>query len=130
MEDASIPKVWHNYGFDRHVIGSHGINVQGFGGDTMQMARLWDSSRMIKGGYSLEGLTRELDLGIPTHKHTIKHLFGYRKTTKEGTEGKVLFLPPLRELQENPKYVGPWIEYSAFDAESTWHLRNKIQVES
>ena len=61
FEDANVLKVWHNYGFDRHALGNHGINVQGFGGDTMHMARLWDASRLFgKGGYSLEGLTREL----------------------------------------------------------------------
>lgn len=35
-------QVWHNYGFDRHVLWNHKINVQGFGGDTMHMARLWN----------------------------------------------------------------------------------------
>jgi DNA polymerase-1 len=81
--------VWHNYGFDRHMMGNHGIDVRGFGGgtnfetcenafydiehnplfffflffrvDTMHMARLWDAARLFGGGgYSLEGLTRDL----------------------------------------------------------------------
>ena len=26
FEDASMLKVWHNYGFDRHILGNHGIN--------------------------------------------------------------------------------------------------------
>jgi hypothetical protein len=43
FEDASIRKVWHNYGFDRHVFWNHTIDVKGFGGDTMHMARLWNS---------------------------------------------------------------------------------------
>ncbi len=60
FEDESIKKVWHNYGFDRHVMYNHGINVKGFGGDTMQMARLWNSARTFDGGYSLEALSREL----------------------------------------------------------------------
>lgn len=50
-------KVWHNYSFDRHVLERMGIKISGFGGDTMHMARLWDSSRTTKGGYSLEVLT-------------------------------------------------------------------------
>ena len=56
LEDPRIPKVWHNYSFDRHVLRNHGIECRGFHGDTMHMARLWDSSRQGK-GYSLESLT-------------------------------------------------------------------------
>ena len=61
FEDASIPKIWHNYSFDRHVLGNHGIDAKGFGGDTMHMARLLDSARgRIKGkGYSLESLSND-----------------------------------------------------------------------
>jgi DNA polymerase I len=51
--------VYHNYGFDRHVLYNHDINALGFGGDTMHMARLWQAGR-LKGGYSLESLTDEL----------------------------------------------------------------------
>ena len=51
------PQVWHNYSFDRHVLERHGLAMRGFGGDTMHMARLWDSSRMMRGGYSLEALS-------------------------------------------------------------------------
>jgi DNA polymerase I len=46
LEDDRYLKCWHNYGFDRHILFNHGINVQGFGGDTMHMARLADASRM------------------------------------------------------------------------------------
>lgn len=44
----------------RHVLFNHGIDVQGFGGDTMHMARLWNASRTIGEGYSLEALTNDL----------------------------------------------------------------------
>lgn len=50
--------MWHNYGFDRHLFFNHGIDVRGFGGDTMQMARLYDSGKMF-GQYSLSSLTFE-----------------------------------------------------------------------
>lgn len=52
FEDPSIYKVWHNYGFDRHILYNHNINVRGFGGDTMHMARLANPSRG-PGEYSL-----------------------------------------------------------------------------
>ena len=58
FEDESILKCWHNYGFDRHVLYNHGIDVKGFGGDTMHMARLADPSRLR---YSLKSLTQEME---------------------------------------------------------------------
>lgn len=45
MENPGIKKVWHNYGFDRHILNNHNIDVSGFYGDTMQMGRLVDPSR-------------------------------------------------------------------------------------
>jgi hypothetical protein len=54
-----MKQVWHNYSFDRHVMERLGVAMRGFGGDTMHMARLWDSSRMVRGGYSLEALSSE-----------------------------------------------------------------------
>lgn len=35
FEDEKYKKIWHNYGFDRHIFYNHGIDVKGFGGDTM-----------------------------------------------------------------------------------------------
>ena len=45
FEDENYEKIWHNYGFDRHVMMNEGIDCKGFAGDTMHMARLWDTSR-------------------------------------------------------------------------------------
>jgi hypothetical protein len=64
FRDEGALKVWHNYGFDRHVLENMGpednkLGCGGFGGDTMHMARLWDASRKYSGGYSLEGLSGE-----------------------------------------------------------------------
>ena len=58
FESPAHTKVWHNYSFDRHVMEQLGISMKGFDGDTMHMARLWDSSRTGgRGGYSLEALS-------------------------------------------------------------------------
>lgn len=62
LEDESIKKAWHNYSFDRHVLGNvraggRPIQAAGFHADTMHMARLWDASRKGK-GYSLEALSK------------------------------------------------------------------------
>ena len=53
-------QVWHNYSFDRAVIYNHDINTMGLGGDTMHMARLWNTARAKSRGYSLENLTEDL----------------------------------------------------------------------
>lgn len=61
LESPDMRKAWHNYSFDRHVLGNiraggQPIQAAGFHADTMHMARLWDSSRKGK-GYSLEALS-------------------------------------------------------------------------
>lgn len=56
FENPKFKKVWHNYGFDRHVLTNMKVHCRGFWGDTMHMARLWDASRRGK-GYSLESLS-------------------------------------------------------------------------
>ena len=83
LEDRGVLKVWHYYAFDRHVLWNHGVNVRGFGGDTMHMARLWDASRIS--GYSLEALTDEL---VGRKKVSMKQLFGEPVLLKNGTPGK------------------------------------------
>ena len=45
FESEVYQKCWFNYGFDRHVFMNHGIDVRGFAGDVMHMARLLDGSR-------------------------------------------------------------------------------------
>ncbi len=56
MQDPFYKKIWHNYGYDRHIFYNQGIDVKGFGGDTMHMARLADASKGPK-EYSLSSLT-------------------------------------------------------------------------
>lgn len=68
FEDERFLKCWHNYSFDRHILFNHGIDVKGFGGDTMHMARLADPSRMR---YSLKELTREMEPEILQCKHAL-----------------------------------------------------------
>ena len=58
FENPEYLKCWHNYSFDRHILYNHGIDVQGFGGDTMHMARLADPSRF---SYGLKNLTQDME---------------------------------------------------------------------
>ncbi|KAG1666153.1 hypothetical protein FOA52_011565 [Chlamydomonas sp. UWO 241] len=62
FEDDSIKKVWHNYGFDRHVLSNMGIECEGFGADTLHMARLLDASRRGTKTYGLESLSSDPDI--------------------------------------------------------------------
>jgi hypothetical protein len=89
LEHAAALKVWHNYAFDRHVLFNHGVDAQGFGGDTMHMARLWDASRLS--GYSLAVLTDELLVG--RRKVTMMEIFGKPVLKKDGTPGTSYPLP-------------------------------------
>jgi len=127
FEDPKHLKVWHNYGFDRHILWNEGIDCRGFGGDTMHMARLQDTSRAKYGtgkGYSLEALTDDL---IDHRKKPMKEIFGIPRLRKDGTEGKIIDMPPIEVMQRDPKHRADFIEYSAFDAEGTWRIREKLQ---
>lgn len=132
FENELYLKVWHNYGFDRHVLWNEGINVKGFGGDTMHMARLQDTSRSkLAGdgnhemvGYSLEALTFSL---LGRRKRPMKEIFGIHRLRKDGSEGILVDMPSVEVLQRDPRFREKWIIYSAFDAEGTWLLRVKLQ---
>ena len=108
--------MWHNYGFDRHVLGNHSrdelrIDCRGFDGDTMHMARLWNSSRQGK-GYSLEALSTDVDIivrelgedmarfsqldGDFEGKVSMRTLFGERLKRKDGSQGKQVRRPGAR----------------------------------
>lgn len=124
LESKQAKKVWHNYSFDRHVLYNHGINVQGLGGDTMHMARLWNTARFQNGGYSLEALSEDLLL---QRKRPMKELFGIPKLKKDGSEGKERIMPTVEELQRFPEFRNRWIRYSVYDAESTWYLHRVLK---
>ncbi|XP_052107651.1 DNA polymerase I A, chloroplastic/mitochondrial isoform X6 [Arachis duranensis] len=134
FSDSSIKKVWHNYSFDCHIIENYGFKVSGFHADTMHMARLWDSSRRLDGGYSLEGLTgdkRVMCAAQLNHdkdllgKVSMKTIFGKKKVKKDGSEGKTITIAPVEELQRDERI--PWICYSALDARSTLNLYESLK---
>ena len=150
LECRSTLKAYHNYSFDRHVLYNHGIDTHGLGGDTMHMARLWSASRAKRGGYSLESLTADL---LDHRKVPMKERFALHKLKKDGTPGKETYLPPVEDIQESeefrevPAQAGrqwcrggsascpfpfplvpqAWIDYSTYDTEGTWKLRELLQ---
>ena len=127
FENPKFLKVWHNYGFDRHVMFNEGIDCRGFGGDTMHMARLQDTSRgkMSNGtGYSLEGLSGEL---LTRRKRPMKEIFGVKRLRKDGSEGSLVDIPPVETMQRDPKFRCEWIFYSCYDAKSTYMIREKLE---
>ena len=131
FEDAGVMKVWHNYGFDRHILENEGIRIKGFWGDSMHMARLWDSSRQSK-GYALSSLTSDPEvMGVSRSelrgKTSMKQLFGKPNIKKDGTPGKLVVLPPVEEIQTDPETYGKWVDYSAYDAEVTWKLAVELE---
>ncbi|CAN0495692.1 unnamed protein product, partial [Ectocarpus sp. 12 AP-2014] len=127
--------VWHNYGFDRHVMFNspdnreeQRIDCVGFAGDTMHMARLWDTSMEKYAGdtgFSLEALSLKL-LGEGQRKTPMKELFGIPKLKKDGTPGNLLVLPPIDEIQTRPEVRPRFIEYSAYDAQATWLVHREL----
>eukprot|EP00347_Sterkiella_histriomuscorum_P005807 403355195 len=135
LEDPNYLKCWHNYGYDRHIFFNHGINVQGFGADTMHMARLYDPSKMPN-QYSLSALSEILKGKITEQKQLMiqdlrqKLLVDPQKnetqlsTLKDGTKGKVLTFPDVEVIHTNK--VEEWVGYSCYDAEITFFLRETL----
>ncbi|VFQ68579.1 unnamed protein product [Cuscuta campestris] len=135
FEDPSIKKVWHNYSFDCHIIENYGLKMAGFHADTMHMARLWDSSRLTEGGYSLEALTGDTSVMCDASvapgeelfgKVSMKTIFGRKKLKKDGTEGKVDVIPSVEDLQREDRKL--WICYSALDSISTLMLYDSLKT--
>ena len=133
FEDERFKKVWHNYGFDRHVLHNMNIDCKGFAGDTMHMARLADSSRdkVVSGGagYSLESLSTDL---LGDRKVPMKEIFGVAKLLKDGTPSKVKELPPIEVLQRgtlDSTHRANFIKYSSYDAESTWRVHEALATD-
>lgn len=93
------------------------VRVSGFGGDTMHMARLYDSSYAR---YSLEALTgvcatmrivslphnladtvwQEL-LPSSEHKRSMSTIFGYHRLKRDGEPAKAIIVPNVDEMQRN-----------------------------
>ena len=121
--DENQKKVWHNYSFDRAVLYNHDIDTKGFGGDTMHMARLWDSS--LK-SYSLADLSKDY-LHSEMHKTDMKTIFGRPELKQDGTEGKKIGIAPIEELQRMPETRSEFIKYSALDAMATWQLHSFME---
>lgn len=127
FEDKRFKTVWHNYGFDRHVMWNEGIDVKGFGADTIHMARLLDTSRAAFGsgkGYSLEALTDDM---LNRRKKPMKEIFGIPRLKKDGTPGSLIDLPKIEVMQRDPRFRAKWIVYSSYDAEGTYFLREVLQ---
>jgi DNA polymerase-1 len=134
FESDKYSKVWHNYGFDRHVMQNEGIKCGGFKGDTMHMARLFDTSRdkiSAGSGYSLESLSHDLLKNIKdvdATKTSMKDLFGVEKTLLDGGKSKIKVLPNIYDLQNDEETRDKWIEYSAKDAIATYFLYQTLKT--
>lgn len=100
----------------------------------MHMARLWDSSRRLKGGYSLEALSHDPKVMSGAQlsdekdligKISMKTIFGRKKVKKDGSDGKVTIIDPVEVLQREKRK--PWICYSALDSISTLKLYESMK---
>ena len=134
LESAKAKKIYHNYAFDRHVLENKGIDVKGFAGDTMHMARLHDAARMKRfgagEGYSLESLSKDY---LEYKKVSMHELFDLKKAAKldvrslQGidAQGKRLFADEDREALEDRRAM--FACYAAYDAKATWELHGFLK---
>ena len=66
------------------------------------------------------------DLFQKTKKVNAKETFGFYKMLKNGEQGKILMFPDIEEMHTDARYVEKWVEYSCFDAEITYFLRETL----
>lgn len=59
----------------------------------------------------------------------MKTLFGVPILKKDGTPGLKVSLPSVDQLQSAPLTRPSWIEYSAYDAQGTWLLHERLSSE-
>jgi len=62
-------------------------------------------------------------------KIDIQSTFGFYKRLANGTTGKILMMPDLELMHCAEQFVGDWIEYSCFDAEITYFLRETLSLQ-
>lgn len=56
----------------------------------------------------------------------IKETFGFYRQLKDGSSGRILMFPDIAEMHTSPDYIAKWVEYSCFDAEITYFLRETL----
>lgn len=59
-------------------------------------------------------------------KINIKETFGFYRKLKDGSEGKIFLFPEIEEIHSSDEHIGKWVEYSCFDAEITFFLRETL----
>ena len=53
-------------------------------------------------------------------------LFGQPNVRKDGSEGKIMVFPNLEEMHTSPDFVRQWVEYTVYDTEITYLLRETL----
>jgi len=59
-------------------------------------------------------------------KINLKQTFGFYRKLKDGSDGKILMFPDIEQMHTDSKYTETWVEYSCFDAEITYFLRETL----
>ena len=52
--------------------------------------------------------------------------FGYYRKLATGGKGKILIMPDTTIMHCYDRFVPDWVEYSCFDAEILWYLRETL----
>lgn len=154
FESSNHFKVGHNiYGFDKHILGNHGIQLNGIAADTMHLSRLLYNSKershglkdLARNWLSLEQPSYKSLFSRPTHsKETVKRE-KIGKSVRNGiptvlglewcTVGSASELIPLNELaRDYPQRLEALYEYASLDAYITlklyWMFKEKLEEKS
>ena len=74
----------------------------------------------------MDGVVAKSEFKLIIAKESMKAIFGKKKIKKDGTEGKVITLAPVEELQRTERMS--WVCYSAQDSISTLSLWKSLRA--
>lgn len=108
LQEPKKKKVLHNAKYDMHCLANHGIVMDGLLADTMVMDYTLDTARF-------HGLKECIHDYFGENTVEYGETFRRPKLKKDGTPGKTMVVPSLREVTDSPEGIATLIDYGTKD---------------
>jgi len=88
-----------------------------------------ENSAEVPNKAKLETLDHYRHNFLRIQKIDINSTFGFYKKLANGDTGKILMMPDLELMHISKQFIPDWVEYSCFDAEITYFLRETLSYQ-